>query len=263
MSSSSFTSNEDDYWQHHPPSSATPTSTTEQTIPKRSWFSYASSSISSRSSPGYGLLGFFRHYNKIAHHVLYSILLGRPIIICGREEHRSKVERAVNALIPLIPSLESWKLMKFHRGILIQDHLSQFKLIGLCIPERLQVQDLIHPRDENYVTIVNVEKKMLLGPAYSGSGEFLRSFGAENLVQKNFLGKSDLALLSYIGGIYAEIETKVYLYKALEEKAGRKSGTHNNIKVNVKGLGLKGSDLDIVKHLASLIPNPDRSVDIF
>ncbi len=46
----------------------------EETIIRKSWFEYAEEII--RGSPGYGILKFFRHYPKVAHHIFYSVLLG-------------------------------------------------------------------------------------------------------------------------------------------------------------------------------------------
>lgn len=244
--------------------------TTEETILKEPWWVYASKKLV-RGVPGYGLANFFRRYHEAAHHILYSILLGRPIVICGEEKMSRKIGRIITALVPLVPlpspqqqelnnrQPKSWKLLRWHRGILVQAHLEAYKLIGLCIPEKLEVHDLIPPRLVNLVTILSVEKKSILGgPAYSG--DLLENF--EKKMQKHFYN-SDVSLLSYIGGIYAEIEAKVYMYKSLESKymRGRTTGS-SNLHLLFKELNMRASDVEIVKYLGSLISDSSDCVNI-
>lgn len=243
--------------------------TTEETILKEPWWVYASKKLV-RGAPGYGLANFFRRYHEAAHHILYSILLGRPIVICGEEKMSRKIGRIITALVPLVPTpspqqqelnrqLKSWKLLRWHRGILVQAHLEAYKLIGLCIPEKLEVHDLIPPRLVNLVTILSVEKKAILGgPAYSG--DLLQNF--EKNMQKHFYN-SDVSLLSYIGGIYAEIEAKVYMYKSLESKyrRGRNAGS-SNLHLLFKELNMRASDVEIVKYLGGFLSDSSDCVNI-
>lgn len=238
----------------------------EETITKEPWWTYASRKLV-RNVPGYGLANFFRRYHQVAHHILYSILLGRPILLCGEEKLSRKISRIITALIPLVPvppskSSESWKLLRWHRGILVSAHLDAYKLIGLCIPEKLEVHDLIPPRLVNLVTIFSVDTKVILGgPAYSGL--FLENF--EKKMQKHFYN-SDVSILSYIGSIYAEIESKVYMYKVLEERyrqgRNKTSNTTSNLHLLFKELALRDSDVAIVKHLGSLLTDADECVNI-
>jgi hypothetical protein len=39
-------------------------------------------------------------------------------------------------------------ILRWHQGILISSHLDQYKLVGLCVPERLTVHDLINSQDK-------------------------------------------------------------------------------------------------------------------
>ncbi|ODN03475.1 hypothetical protein Ocin01_03205, partial [Orchesella cincta] len=231
--------------------------TSEETILKESWWIHASKKLV-RGIPGYGLANFFRRYHEAAHHVLYSILLGRPIIICGEEKLSRKIGRIITALIPLVPAISksSWKLLRWHRGILVQAHIESYRIIGLCIPEKLEVHDLIPPRLVTLVTILSADKKCILGgPAYSG--DLLQNF--EKNYQKHFYS-SDVSLLSYIGGIYSDIESKVYTYKSLIHKY--KSKSSNNVHVLFKELNLRASDIEIIKYLGNLISDPSDCVNI-
>lgn len=187
---------------------------------------------------------------------------GRPIVICGSEDQRSKINRMLTALIPFVPPVSRsdpgvWKILRWHRGVLVASHIQQYKLIGLCIPERLNVHDLINPRDQNVVTIFNTcyKKSVLLGPAYSG--KFLAEFEPETQIQRNF-HNSDRSFLTFLGGILTEIQTKVYLLKSLQEK-----DKANKKKSNFKELNLKGSDIDIVRYLGTLVTGPDQVLQLF
>lgn len=234
----------------------------EEVILKEPWWIHASRKLVP-GVPGYGLGNFFRRYNEVAHHVLFSILLGRPIIICGEEKLSRKIGRIITALIPLIPggpnssNNKSWKLLRWHRGILVQAHIEAYRLVGLCIPEKLEVHDLIPPRLVTFVTILSIEQRSILGgPAYSGN--FLQGF--EKKVQKHF-HNSDVSLLSYIGGIYAEIEAKTYMYKSLVDSYKGKKG-NSTLPTLCKELCVKASDVEIIKYLASLISDPSDCVNV-
>lgn len=262
----SFSSDEEISLGSSPPTNLLDTS--EETIIKESWWVYASRKLV-RGVPGYGLANFFRRYHEAAHHILYSILLGRTIVICGEEKMCRKIGRIITALIPLVPTppnlvnmdnaSKSWKLLRWHRGILVQTHIDSYKLIGLCIPEKLEVHDLIPPRLVNLVTILGAEKRAILGgPAYCG--QFLQNF--EKKMQHHFYN-SDISLLSYIGGIYTEIEVKVYMYKALEDKYKKgRSVSSSNIHLLFKELNLRASDVEIVKYLGSLLSDSSECVNM-
>jgi len=235
--------------------------TSEETIMKEPWWIHASKKLV-RGVPGYGLANFFRRYQQAAHHVLYSILLGRPIIICGEEKLSRKIGKIITALIPLVPATTvggnktSWRLLRWHRGILVQAHIESFRIIGMCIPEKLEIHDLIPPRLVTLVTILSADKKCILGgPAYSG--DLLQNF--EKNYQKHFYN-SDVSLMAYIGGIYSEIESRVYTYKSLIHKY--KSKSSNNIHVLFKELNVRASDIEIIKYLGNLISDPSDCVNI-
>ncbi|CAL8133855.1 unnamed protein product [Orchesella dallaii] len=235
--------------------------TSEETIMKEPWWIHASKKLV-RGVPGYGLANFFRRYHQAAHHVLYSILLGRPIIICGEEKLSRKIGRIITALIPLVPAMSTegnkpcWKLLRWHRGILVQAHIETFRIIGMCIPEKLEIHDLIPPRLVTLVTILSADKKCILGgPAYSG--DMLQNF--EKNYQKHFYN-SDVSLLAYIGGIYSEIESKVYTYKSLLHKY--KSRSSNNVHLLFKELNIRASDIEIIKYLGNRISDPSECVNI-
>ena len=248
---SSFSSSEDDF--SFSSGSADFSADNVEVIEKTRWYVTMSQKMT-KGTPGYGILKFFRHFFQVAHHVLYAIVIGRPVVICGTESFKSRISQILTALIPLVPCHpeKCWKLLRWHRGILVPAHFKQnsVKLIGLCIPERLVVHDLISAKDVSSVTILNAETKQILGPAYSGS--FFANF--EQRCQKFF--NDDVSLMSYLGCIFVDIETKVFLYKSLLSDGCKSSEI-------IRQLELKGTDVDIVKHLVGLIHDVESVVEIF
>jgi len=224
-------------------------------IEKVPWWNYVSKPKLQKGDHGYGLLKFFRHFYKVAHHVLFSILIGRPVIFCGSSNYRSKVFQIVNSLVPLVPCCpeKSFKILHWHQGILVRAHFNcSYKLIGLCIPERHSVHDLLHARDQNTVTVLDVESKKILGPAYSGN--YFKNF-EEMTCQKYFF--DDLSLITYLGSIFSELESQIYMAKSMQV-----DGEESMAKI-MKDLDLKSSDAEIIKYLVSRIDLPQQSVDIF
>lgn len=224
-------------------------------IQKESWWSYGAKSKLQKGDPGYGIRKFCVHFPKVAHHLLFSILVGRPIILFGTSKYRSKVSQIISALIPFVPCypMKTFKIFRWHQGILVKAHLDgSHKLIGLCIPERLKIHDLINPRDQNSITLFDVENRKIFGPAYSG--KYLRNFET-NPIQKHFF--DDLSLLCFLGSILTDIEAEVYMIKAMQCE-----GKLSFPKI-MKELDLKSSDVEISKYLSSLVADPPQCINLF
>ncbi|XP_066992520.1 uncharacterized protein [Anabrus simplex] len=163
-----------------------------------------------RNLAGHKILKFFQTFPKAAHHVLYSLLIGRTVVIAGSEQMEHKVGNMITALIPLVPVSDTHvvKTLRWHRGILVSSHIASYQLIGMCIPERLSVLDMISPRDKNLVTVFDVSSKQLFGPAYSG--QLLSS--VETVASRL---PSDQSLLLYLQSVAAGVHEKLFLYRAL------------------------------------------------
>jgi hypothetical protein len=52
---------------------------------------------------GSGILKFFQTYEKVAHHLLYSLLIGRTVVLVGRHSSEHKASHIMNALSPYVP----------------------------------------------------------------------------------------------------------------------------------------------------------------
>nr|CAD7447408.1 unnamed protein product [Timema bartmani] len=206
------------------------------------------------NQPGHRILRFFQSFNKAAHHVVYSLLIGRTVVLCGTERSICKVSRIITALKALIPVKEGGKpnVIRWHCGILVTFHIVNNQIIGLCVPERLSVYDMISHKDklnifllpQNSVTILNVKSKQLFGPAYSG--RLLASL--ETIPQ---LQTCDQSLLLYLQVISITLQEKVFVLRSL---AGLEPNT-NKIRNTLKQMDLKGCDGEVVKYLSSILPS--------
>jgi hypothetical protein len=52
---------------------------------------------------GPGILKFFQTYEKAAHHLFYSLLIGRTVVIVGRDGSEHKASHIMNILSPYVP----------------------------------------------------------------------------------------------------------------------------------------------------------------
>lgn len=52
---------------------------------------------------GSGILKFFQTYEKVAHHLLYSLLIGRTVVLVGRRSSEHKASQIMNVLSPYVP----------------------------------------------------------------------------------------------------------------------------------------------------------------
>ncbi|XP_071454328.1 uncharacterized protein [Hetaerina americana] len=193
------------------------------------------------SNPVAKIQHFFQTFSKVAQHILYSLLIGRTLVIAGSNSLREKVLKIISAVLYFVPVRENSRYLRWHRGILVPAHIEHYKVIGLCIPERLTIHDMISPRDKNAVTILDVNTKKILGPAYCGA---LLAGLHENFDQ-NFVCPE--ALVLYIQSVLTGIHQKVLLFEALS--LGQPKVRARITKDAMNTLGLKGRDLDIIHHL--------------
>ncbi|KAE8745331.1 hypothetical protein FOCC_FOCC007879 [Frankliniella occidentalis] len=191
---------------------------------------------------GHRLLKFFWTYRSAAQHVIYSILTGRTLVLTGDSSSERRVQRVMSALSPLIPPLDEngLRVLRWHQGILVSAHIASYQLIGMCIPERLSIHDMISPRDKNSVTILDVNSEQLLGPAYHG-----RLLAAIGNNVRDF--PSDHSLLLFMESVLKGIGSKLQSYKALV------AACHNELPSHAcRQLELHGCDADIIRYLSKL-----------
>ncbi|KAJ4447227.1 hypothetical protein ANN_09230 [Periplaneta americana] len=199
---------------------------------------------------GFGILKFFKTYDKAAHHVLYSLLIGRTVVFVGDESSEHKAAHIMNILSPYVPVMpdQEVNILSWHRGILVPSHISSYHMIGVCVPERLSVHDMISSKDKNSVTILDVTSKQLFGPAYSG--QILSS-----LERTARYMPSDQSLLLFLQTIAASLNEKIFMYltlikmKPVPEKSRSRQSPGSDV---LKDLGLDGCDAEIVRNLSRI-----------
>lgn len=202
----------------------------------------------SSQKSGSGILKFFQTYEKVAHHLLYSVLIGRTVVLVGSHSSEHKVACIMNVLSPYIPVMQGQEvqLLRWHCGILVPSHISSYHMIGVCVPERLSVHDMISSKDKNSVTILDVSNKQLFGPAYSG-----RLLGSLERSAKHM--PSDQSLLLFLQTIAAALNEKLFMYlmlvkmKPVSEEVHSRQSPGNEI---LRDLGLDGCDAEIVRNLS-------------
>nr|CAD7263085.1 unnamed protein product [Timema shepardi] len=150
----------------------------------------------SADSWSHQILRFFKSFNKAAHHIMYSLLIGRTVVLCGTEHSMCKVSLIITALKALIPVKEGGK----------PNVISQ-----------------------NSVTILNVKSKQLFGPAYSG--RLLASL--ETIPQ---LQTCDQSLLLYLQVISITLQEKVFMLRSLAGLEPNTNKIRNTLKqMDLKG----------------------------
>ena len=111
-----------------------------------------------------------QQFSGISHCLIHSILSGRPVILAGPDHLKSLVVMYTMALGKILPypkilcqnckensclisqNCESKKpVLSWHTGTITEHHIINYKVIGMCIPERLHVQDLMSNETLNQV----------------------------------------------------------------------------------------------------------------
>ncbi|XP_037797892.1 uncharacterized protein LOC119593059 [Penaeus monodon] len=189
------------------------------------------------------LSGLVQQFCGVSHCLIHSLLSGRPVVLAAADQYRSLVMLYVRALSTLLPRSPRQKLpmLRWHTGTITSFHIQHYRVVGLCIPERLHVQDLMSNSTLNQVTVLNIETGHISGVAYSGT--LVR--GVEQYGRRLF--HSNSALQAALQAILVTLGLKIYLLYHLLETTDRSA---NDI---LKGIGIAKGDWDIIKYLTSLI----------
>uniref|UniRef100_A0A6B2KZH5 UDENN FLCN/SMCR8-type domain-containing protein n=1 Tax=Arcella intermedia TaxID=1963864 RepID=A0A6B2KZH5_9EUKA len=118
---------------------------------------------------GIGLLSAKNQYSFAAN-IVFSLLRGRPVIITGRKDQQSEIKSLVQAFSIFVPNntttlkLSQPQVVPWFTQPLLLQHLAHLKLIG--------TDNLIPFSVNKYVTVFDVEKKVMKGPYYR-DGDFI------------------------------------------------------------------------------------------
>jgi len=147
---------------------------------------------------GFGLLKFIRQNNSWTPHLIFSLLKGRTVIIKGYIQDVVSLVQALGIFVVSCLTSDTPNIAQWYEEPLSFAVLSTLKLIGISkektIPLVLQ----------KYTTILDLDKKTLLSPAYK-DGYYIH----EMLKKESFLAWSDDATyISYVHSILYEIAMK-------------------------------------------------------
>ncbi|XP_060068355.1 guanine nucleotide exchange protein smcr8a-like [Ylistrum balloti] len=159
-----------------------------------------------------GIYKLLNNYSNM-HHVIYSLLSGRPVIVIATATFEKDVKEIVRALQHFLPNNPRCPGGAHPNSCLTWlSHLPKItdlggmKLVGVCRPEKKPMDRLITPAFKRFVTIFDVDRRVLLSPTYQGS--FLTLLINK---KKSFKFESD-ALLAYVKGLLSEISSKAFIF---------------------------------------------------
>lgn len=191
------------------------------------------------------LSGLIQQFCGVSHCLVHALLSGRPIVLAAADSYKPLVMLYVRALSTLLPRSASQQLpvLRWHTGTITNHHVKQFQVMGVCIPERLHVQDLMSNATLNQVTVLNIETGHISGVAYSGT--LVR--GVEQYVRRLF--SSNSALQTSLQAITISLGLKIYLLYHLQLT------TNRSTREILKGIGVAKGDWDIVDNLCTIVQN--------
>ncbi|XP_069134302.1 guanine nucleotide exchange protein smcr8a-like [Argopecten irradians] len=205
------------------------------------------------------------NYNNM-HHVIYSMLTGRPVIVIATAAFEKDVKEIVRALQHFLPNNPRCPggahpnccLTWLSHLPKITD-LAGMKLVGVCRPEKKPMDRFVTPAFKRFVTILDIDRRLLLSPTYQGS--FLTLLTSK---KKSFKFDSD-ALLAYVKGLLSEISSKAFIFFHLFclGTAGtiasgyslhtRSKSFQQTVSAFLTKLGALDSDAIIIQYLAEII----------
>lgn len=115
----------------------------------------------SSSMCGRGLLKYRTQYPYLRH-MVYSLLIGRPVVICASPSKADCVKNLITAFSIFVPGCWMNVIVPWQQTPLRIGDITRAKLIGLkkdadsCIPNSLK----------NYITVYDLDKESLSGPFY-------------------------------------------------------------------------------------------------
>ncbi|CAM1296803.1 SMCR8 (predicted) [Pycnogonum litorale] len=205
-------------------------------------------------APGYGISEVFNRFPCIQH-VVYSLLMSRLLIIVGNEESESTVRAVVQALRPLIVPFSCPALViPWRKESLKVTDLGWIQLIGLCREDDKCPMSVIPESMKHYVSVLDVDKRIFVGPTYSGT--FLQIL--DNKSKENV---NDVCILSLVNSLIFDVvlKTRIYYYHQLEAENSLRNDVppasidSDNDKLFFRQMYNSASDVRIIKHLVEIM----------
>ena len=125
--------------------------------------------IPSSIQDGHGIsLMILRHMYSFLPHLVYSLLIGRPVLINARRKNRPIVHSIIRSLLPCVPGLgiNQKAVVFWTKGPFHLSSLSFIKLIGIA---KQRGQSAVPNSVKPYVSVLDYEAQSLWAPAYNGT----------------------------------------------------------------------------------------------
>lgn len=155
---------------------------------------------------GFGILHIMTKYASIKH-VIYSILIGRSVIVVGTPDLEGEVKNIVNALKIFLTSYHRnhKSFIPWTKCLPSLYKMTDLKLVGVCRPERKPFDRFIPSAIKKLCTVFDVKRREIFCPVYQGYYLSL----LDNRV-RNY--KMEEMLTTLIKSIMVEISSKAFIY---------------------------------------------------
>ena len=137
-------------------------------------------------------------------HLIYSLMIGRPVIVTADRDNKRSVQSLLFTLLPCVPSYPQDKncVIFWTKGPLHISALATVKLVGLA--KNRNYVEAVPASIQPYVSILDLEASTLIAPPYSG--RFLNTCFD---VQKEW--PSDSVFLEYLHSELLELSNQAML----------------------------------------------------
>jgi hypothetical protein len=191
------------------------------------------------------VLQLLDHYS-FAKDIVYSILIGIPVIISGKHENEQPVRNFVNTLKMFVPGLlpsDTSSVVPWKTTPITALDLAKLKLVGMS------KKVLLSKSCEQFVSKVDLEEKTFVGPVYKG-----------DLLDKIFSmtkqWPDERTLLSYIHSQFLAWGAKAALHYHLDSLASIRSHFYKHIpRVVNMSKNLESNHMSLTSRLSQYLPN--------
>ncbi|CAO3594332.1 unnamed protein product [Absidia cylindrospora] len=202
----------------------------------------------SKQKQNYGnLLYILRKHNQYIHHVIYSLLTGRSVVVVGNPDGKSRIQEIVYALSIFVPGLSKQQhqiVPWFSGGKLNEELLSSMKLVGTA---DINVDPSLYRLDITCLEVdhSNGNGRLITSPLYLDGQWIYR------LLSKIPFYTTDESYIGYLHAMFMDISLLAYAYyhkykddddddsydgytystsgTSLEMRHNEKSGTHSSV----------------------------------
>lgn len=209
-------------------------------------------------SPGFGIMKVLQTYSNI-HNVIYSLLIGRTVVVIGTSVYEEEIKQLVTALKLFLPGCHrcpSGHVLWSSKRITVTD-LEDLKLIGICRHEKKSVDRMIPKSVQNYITLFDLDRRLIKSPVYKGSlittilsrtGSFKTEESYINFIKVSLCDFSCKAFILFHSFCLGSVGTLTSDKSTVISESDCMTTTSF-----LKKLGVQYSDVNIVEYLTELV----------